>query len=359
MPGIDGLTLAAEIRRSPPLSRCPIILLTSEDQPTDRTKRSELGIAAMVTKPVPEQELFTTVCRVLAGPAEGTAPAENEFPSEGGPHESPLTALHPLHILVAEDNELNQQVVQHLLTRHGHTVEIAEDGRAALIALEKDRFDLLLLDMHMPELDGFQVIKDLRRREQATGRHLPVVALTARSMKGDRERCLRAGMDDFLGKPIRRQELFAAIERVLPGGGRQQDRVTPANGSLSSSFLLDAATLLTACDGDERLLTRMVAVFRASTTGQLERVAAAVRDRDASGLREAAHRLRGVVSAFSTTAAEAAQQLEQAGTEQQLDGADAILDSLSDMVAELTPCLDKLTVAELRARLQQRPASRE
>jgi CheY-like chemotaxis protein/HPt (histidine-containing phosphotransfer) domain-containing protein len=336
MPGIDGMALAAQIRSSPPLSECPIILLTSEDQPANRDRQHELGIAAVLTKPVPEEELFATMCRVLAAPA--TEESSEQTAPEPAPPSQPtrLTARRPLRVLVAEDHELNQQVIQHLLARQGHCVEIAPDGRAALAALEQGGFDVLLLDVHMPELDGFQVIKALRQREQGTGRHLPVVGLTARTMKGDRERCLEAGMDDFLGKPIRRAELFAALERVLP-----------------DCHALDAATLLTACDGDEELLARMIAVFRASTPDGLERVATAVRDRNADGLREAAHRLRGVVSAFSTTAAEAALRLEQAGADRQLDGTDAISASLADMIGELTQLLDKLTVGELRSRLGQ------
>ncbi len=372
MPGIDGPTLAAQIRRSPPLSGCPIILLTSEDQPADRDRLRELGLAAVVTKPVPEEELFATVCRVLASEKvigdQGLVIGEEEDKTvlSSSPitnHQSPITIpTRPLRVLVAEDHELNQQVVQHLLARHGHTVEIAPDGRAALAALEQGEFDALLLDVHMPELDGFQVIKALRQREQGTGRHLPVVGLTARTMKGDRERCLEAGMDDFLGKPIRRVELFAALERVLAS---EDDKVTRWQGdkvtehpspchpvTLSPCHPLDAATLLTACDGDEGLLARMIAVFRASTPVQLQRVAAAVRDRDPDRLREAAHRLRGVVSAFSTSAAAAALRLEQAGADQRLDGVDAVLGSLTALVAEMTPLLDTLTVEELRSRLR-------
>ena len=107
-----------------------------------------------------------------------------------------------LRILVAEDNPFNQQLVEHLLRRKGHDLRVASDGREALAALERDRFDLMLLDVHMPGYDGFQVIEALRRREQATGGHLPVIALTARAMRSDRELCLQAGMDDYLAKPI-------------------------------------------------------------------------------------------------------------------------------------------------------------
>src|SRR5439155_7779526 len=120
----------------------------------------------------------------------------------------------PLHILVAEDNEFNAQLMEQLLVRRGYRVRPATNGRVALALAGEGIFDLLLLDVHMPELDGFEVVQAIRERERTTGGHLPVIALTARSRKEDRERCLAAGMDDFLTKPIRPAELLAAIDRL-------------------------------------------------------------------------------------------------------------------------------------------------
>jgi len=253
--------------------------------------------------------------------------------------------VRPLQILLAEDNALNQAVVRHLLARHGHTVHAVGNGREALEALGHAGFDLLLLDVNMPEVDGFQVIEALRRGEQDTGQHLPVIALTARSMKEDRERCLRAGMDDYLSKPIRRQELFAAIERVLGAG--TDGAALPVPGG---NGVLDAATLLTACDADPALLKQMIAVFRADAPAQMARVEAAVRDRSAAELQESAHKLCGLVSAFSTAAADSSRLLEQAGAAGQLDDAAAACATLAGMIAELTPQLAGLSVDGLRSR---------
>ena len=130
----------------------------------------------------------------------------------------------PLRILVAEDNEFNAQLLEQLLVRRGHRVRLATNGREALALAEEGGFDLLLLDVHMPELDGFQVVRAIRERERSAGGHLPVIALTARSRQEDREQCLAAGMDDFLTKPIGPAELFAAIERVLAGRPASQRR---------------------------------------------------------------------------------------------------------------------------------------
>src|SRR5207237_8258269 len=130
----------------------------------------------------------------------------------------------PLHILVAEDNELSAQVLEQTLVRQGYRVRLASNGREVLALAEQGGFDLLLLDVHMPELDGFQVVRAVRERELTAGGHLPIIALTARSRKEDRERCLAAGMDDFQTKPIRPADLLAAIDRVLRTHSSRQSR---------------------------------------------------------------------------------------------------------------------------------------
>jgi PAS domain S-box-containing protein len=353
MPGLDGLALAAEIAHTPELAECRVILLTSEDRPEGLTRQREAGIAAVVRKPVPQEELLETMVRVLSRsspeqpPEDSTAAPARE--TETVSAES--TCVRPLRILVAEDNPFNQQVVQHLLARHGHTVQIAADGRETLAALEQNRFDLLLLDVHMPELDGFRVIETLRQRERSTGRHLPVVALTARSMKEDRQRCLEAGMDDYLAKPLHRKQLFAAIERVL--AGHPPAELRPSSENASPAGVVDAATLLTACDADPVLLDKMIAIFRADAPGHLDRLEAALRGGHAAEVRELAHKLCGLVSAFSPVAAEAAVRLEQAGATGQLDGLTSRYATLAAMVEELGLVLPQLSLAELKSKVEQ------
>jgi two-component system, sensor histidine kinase and response regulator len=354
MPGVDGLTLAAEIAQSPELRECRVILLTSEDQPRSAARQRELGIAAVAMKPIQQAELLDTMHRVLTRPRAEDRQTERQGDEEiaasasasdtavPGDADAPSRSPSPLRILVAEDNDLNQQVVQHFLGRAGHTVQIARDGRQALEALEQGGFDLMLLDVHMPELDGLAVVEALRRREQTTGGHLPVIALTARSMQGDRERCLAAGMDDYLAKPVRREALMAAIERVLTG------RLSAA----PAAELLDPAALLTACDSDANLLSQMIAVFRAGALGHASRIGDAVQSGNAPALREAAHKLRGLVAPFSSRAAEAACRLEQAAGEAHLDGAREQFSALTAMIENLGPLLADLSIADLQARVQ-------
>lgn len=174
----------------------------------------------------------------------GGLPAATESVREQESIPKPVTSGTSLRILVAEDNEFNAQLLEQLLGRRGHQVRVAINGREALALAGTGAFDLLLLDVHMPELDGFQVIQAIRTRERRAGGHLPVIALTARSRKEDREQCLAAGMDDFLSKPISATELWAAVDRVAT--------IRPTVN------LLDPRAVLAACGGDDAILGEFV-----------------------------------------------------------------------------------------------------
>ena len=220
MPDTDGLTLAATIRERVELAATRIILLTSGDFSGDLARFRELGIDAHLLKPVQQDELLETIYRVMSR-AKGSTPTPIELaPGPEAASAAPATTS-SLHILVAEDNEFNAQLLEQLLRRRGHYVRVASNGREALALAQERVFDLLLLDVHMPELDGFQVVSAVRERERTSDRHLPVIALTARSRKEDRERCLAAGMDEFLSKPVRAADLWTAIDRVVGARSRE------------------------------------------------------------------------------------------------------------------------------------------
>ena len=221
LPDTDGLSLAAKIRKRPELAAARIILLTSGDRPGDPARARELRIDAHLLKPVQPDELLEAIGRVM-GRAQDEAPAAREAAPA-----APTTA--PLRVLVAEDNEFNAQLLEQLLGRRGHRVRLANNGREALALAEAGVFDLMLLDVHMPELDGFQVVRAVRERERAEGGHLPIIALTARSRAEDRERCLAAGMDEFLPKPVRAAELGAAIDRVVGARPRAEGQDRPCS----------------------------------------------------------------------------------------------------------------------------------
>jgi PAS domain S-box-containing protein len=246
---------------------------------------------------------------------------------------------HPvtLSILVAEDNQLNAELLQHLLVRRGHRVRLAGTGREAVAQAKVASFDLLLLDIHMPELDGFQVIQAIRERERITGGHLPVIALTARSRKEDREQCLAARMDEFLAKPIQAANLWAAIERVAARPAA--DRARPE--------LIDARVLRAACGGDAVLLDRLCQVFRARLPENLDAVRAALQDGQALRLREAAHKLCGMLSTFSTVAGGVASDLEDQAARGQLVEAPVLVERLETMARELLQRTACLSLADL------------
>ena len=212
MPNMNGLELVEEIRKRRLAGQAPIIVLTSAGRPGDIARYKKLGIAACLIKPVRQSELLDRIRVVLAqGPGESTQPGT------AAPAGAEVSACRrPLRILLAEDNVVNQKVAARLLEKQGHAVTVVSDGKGALDALRAAMFDLVLMDVQMPEMDGIEATAIIRSKEQVTRQHLPILALTAHAMKGDRERCIESGMDGYVSKPIRAEELFQAIESVLP-----------------------------------------------------------------------------------------------------------------------------------------------
>lgn len=256
MPDGDGLTVARQIREHVHISSTRIILLPSEDSSINIAESREMGINAYLLKPVQQSELLETISQVMARTTPDAAPAKVAA-STTELRALPALAA-PLHILVAEDNEFNVILLQQLFGQRGHNARIASDGREAVALATGGTFDLLLLDIHMPEMDGFAVAQAIRERERGSGKHLPIIAFTARTGKMDRERCLAAGMDDFLSKPVQADALWEVIDRVVAAR-------TPADGR--DLGLLDPRAILAACGGDAAILERICQAFRAECAG--------------------------------------------------------------------------------------------
>jgi CheY-like chemotaxis protein/HPt (histidine-containing phosphotransfer) domain-containing protein len=343
MPDTDGLTLAAWIRERAALSAVRITLLTSGDRPGDLARSRALRIDAHLLKPVQQDELLETIYRVMSRARGDPATAGAEPAREPAPVPVPIAA--PLNILVAEDNDFSAQLLEQLLTRRGHRVRLATNGREALDLARKGPFDLLLLDVHMPELDGFEVVQALRERERTVGGHLPVIALTARSRNEDRDRCLAAGMDDFLTKPIRPAELLAAMDRLVAAPGVSRP-VQPAAGEPVG--LLDPVAVRRACGDDEETLRRMCRAFQTYVPDRLAEVSAALRGRDAPRLREAAHKLCALLFAFSTAAGDVASDLEDHAANGRLAEARPLVERLETMGQELVRLAAGLSLETLR-----------
>jgi len=217
MPGIDGFGLIEMIHQDPLLSSVRIVMLTSGGERGDAARCQKLGVAAYLSKPFDRLELRDVLLHVLA-----RDPARPEI--------RPLVTKHALQeqrqslsFLVAEDNAVNQRLIARLLEKRGHSVVLAHNGREALEALEKQAFDIVLMDIQMPEMDGFEATQLIREKEKASGAHLPIIALTAHAMKGDEERCLTCGMDAYVSKPLKPEQLFSVIEIVAPSISRRPD----------------------------------------------------------------------------------------------------------------------------------------
>jgi signal transduction histidine kinase/CheY-like chemotaxis protein len=211
MPKMDGFGLVERIRQNPQLATATIMMLTSAGHRGDAARCQELGVAAYLLKPIRQSELREAMARALgAKEKEGVIPLITRFSLKDGRDSSAF-----LNILLVEDNAVNQRLAARLLEKRGHRVMVAANGLEALTALEKNAFDLVFMDVQMPEMDGIEATAEIRKKEQLSGKHQAVIALTAHAMKGDEERCLNAGMDGYLSKPIRAPELDAILESYV------------------------------------------------------------------------------------------------------------------------------------------------
>jgi CheY-like chemotaxis protein len=255
-------------------------------------------------------------------------------------------------VLVAEDNVVNQQVALGMLERAGHEAVVVENGREALAALERRAFDLVLMDVQMPELDGLEATCAIRERERSTGAHVPIVAVTAHAMKGDAERCMAAGMDAYLVKPLQARELHAVIERLFGEPAAESPAAAP-----KARAALDERRLLERVGGDRAALRRLARLYLADYPKLLARLRRALAVGDAPGVRAAAHALKGSTSNFAATAAVAAaqrlQQLAEAGT---LGEAPEVLADLEGALRQVRGALSALV--RKTPRVASRPGHR-
>jgi len=215
MPGMDGFELIGRVRKDPALKGLKIMILTSSDRLGDVDRCRGLGVQAYLTKPVKQSELLDAILL-----AQGSRLAAGDAP-EIITRPVPVAAGPPLRILLAEDNPINQKVAVHILEKRGHSVRTAANGNEVLDALDEEEFDAVLMDVQMPVLDGFEATARIRAREELTRRHVPVIALTAHALKEDRKRCLEAGMDDYVSKPLKPEELFRTLDRIAREGGKR------------------------------------------------------------------------------------------------------------------------------------------
>jgi len=291
MPGMDGFAVAQAVRDGPHHANTSLLMLTSAGLRGDAARCKELGLNAYLTKPIALRELREAMAAAV-GQHDGNR----------------LITRHSLReerrkyaILLAEDNPVNQKLAIKLLEKQGHRVSVADNGRLALEAWRGGGHDLVLMDMMMPEMDGLEATRRIRDEEQATGGRIPIVAMTANAMQGDRERCLEAGMDGYVSKPVKPEVLFQEIERVL---GAESSAAAPAQPDKELP-IYDRADALSRIADDEELLAMLIDLFLADAANYLDEIDTALQTADWPRLTRAAHTLKGVLATFSAHRGEA------------------------------------------------------
>jgi two-component system sensor histidine kinase/response regulator len=346
MPGVDGFAFARRVRADQRLARIPIVMVSSSALPADFSRARDEGIRAYHTKPLTPSELLDAIVSV-----QGTESPVPRRPALAMPPPPAVPHPHGLRVLLAEDNPVNQKVVARRLEGWGHRVLIVDNGRAAVQALEAMRFDLVLMDLQMPEMDGLAATAVIRAREadieagraqappgssfaahRAAGGRIPIIALTAHALKETEARCRAAGMDGYLAKPIRTEWLRETIARV--GGTAVEVEPAPAR------VPFDVAAALRAVDGERDLLAELTALFADDCPHRLAALREAVAARDGALTAEAAHAVKGAVATLGAEAArEIAGRLEAAGREARWDEAPGLLARLEAEVAHVIAVL--------------------
>ena len=268
----------------------------------------------------------------------------------------------PLRILLAEDNPVNQQLAVHLLERRGHSVVAAETGRKALAALGKDRFDLVLMDVQMPEMDGLEATAAIRAKEKASGGHVPIVAMTAHAIKGDAERCLAAGMDAYISKPIEPAELIETVERLSVAPAAEDQATLSGRPSPRAPIppTLDRAAVLDRVGGDEAFLRRLVKVFLSDGPKRVAVMRKALAEGNAESLARAAHAFKGTVGIFGAhDVVEASGHLEMLARAGDLTAARRAFTALESKLASVRPQLDALASPGAPAKASRAPAKKK
>ena len=321
MPDVDGFELALRMKHGGQSAQPPILMLTSDMQRGDSARCRELGISRYLVKPVRQADLLQAIQHSLS--AVKTTPvfeSSKQTVSTGG---------RSLSILLAEDNLINQKLAIKLLEKHGHRVTLANTGLEAVHATDAQQFDVIFMDVQMPGMDGFKATETIRVREQSSGKRTPIVALTAHAMSGDRDRCLGAGMDAYVSKPVQAPELLAVLQQV----------VAPAKKQKAPS-LLDLDVLRNNLGGDEKFLRELTRLFAAEQADLRAQISSAIAAGDCASLRRAAHSLKGAMSSFAPKIGlDSAACLEAMGESGNLAGAAALAGKMEEELDALTAAL--------------------
>jgi two-component system sensor histidine kinase/response regulator len=331
MPEIDGFGLTEQILRDPDLAQTILIMISSAGQGKIATRCREMGMAGYLSKPLKQSELFDAIVTALS-----------QKPSaRPAPQQAARGLRRNLRVLLAEDNAVNQRLALKLLEKQGHQVVVTGNGKEALAALEHDRFDFVLMDVQMPEMGGLEAATRIREREKTVGGHIPIIAMTAHALKGDRERCLEAGMDAYVAKPVQSRLLFEAIDSVtIAEPSTDAATPTPTEQMKLDTEVFDHEAALAMIDGDLELFQELVALFMSESANLLDQIRGSLAQHDANALERSAHSLKGSVGAFRAESARlAAQKLEDLGRQGDFEQAEGACEELETEVVRLKAAL--------------------
>ena len=327
MPDMDGLMLAQAIIEKSLMNPASVIMLTSGARPNDAANLQSLGITLHLLKPAKQSEVYDAVVSSL----NLTGAANEPDPVVKSGSTSP--SLSELRILLAEDNLVNQKLAMGILAKLGHRVTVANNGKEALEKIDESVFDIVLMDVQMPEMDGLAATRELRRREASSGSHTPIVAMTAHAMKGDRENCLAAGMDDYLSKPIRLKDVADKLTELFQDSAKAPDKSDIDRSESGRQGVVSWPEALTNVGGDQDLLRELIEVFLEEVPVLLSRASEAADQNKADVLKATAHSLRGSMLFLNPEAAiECAERVELLASEGNVEAA---RQSLTDLPAHM------------------------
>ena len=330
MADTDGLSLARWMHHEKQLD-CKVIMMLTFQHLKRRAEFDKSSVQANVVKPLHSSELLEAMSIVMGFKPPPPASTPTLKPPKSGVSDQPLK------ILVAEDTPFNQTFIMRLLEKHGYHAALVETGRQVLEALSRHAFDLILMDVQMPEMDGFEATQQIRELEKQSGDHMPIIAMTAYAVKGDRERCLAAGMDEYVSKPIASQKLFEAIAGLFPEESKAVEVIEP------DAKTIDRESLLKAFDHDWGLFKELVDIFNSDTPQMVQSLRQAAEAQDAETLSRTAHSLKGMLRNFKAdSAADTALELEQLGKAKKLQDVDPLIKKLEAQIAGVDRSLKDL-----------------
>jgi PAS domain S-box-containing protein len=355
MPQMDGEQTLRAIKTDPELKDVLVIILTSIGISGDVARLEALGCAGYLTKPVKQSQLFDTILTVLS---RQKAQAKEKPISIVTRHTVEEQKSRRVHILLAEDNPMNQKLAVTLLKKAGYSVDAVEDGRMVMEAVKRRAYDLILMDVQMPEMNGFDATQAIRAKE-GEAKHTPIIAMTAHAMRGDRERCLQASMDDYISKPIEPQELLDVIEKWTKSQGKEKDlspftlHLSPQKSEPALSEHIepiepiDLESTLRRFDGDKDFFREMLQEFLSYAPKQLEKLAEAIKMGDAKVVETEAHSLKGAAGNLGAKPmADLALQLELLGRKGDLAVAEEIVCNLRTAFEHLEVYINKSLLRE-------------